>query len=547
MKKLYTLIAILLINISAFAQAPQKMSYQAVIRNASNALMDNQSVGMQISVLQGSSTGTPVYVETQATTTNANGLVNLEIGTGTIVSGTFASIDWSTGTYYIKTETDITGGTSYSITGSSQLLSVPYALYAGESNGGLADGTAVGNTPYWNGTNWVTNSSNIYNNGTKVGINTSTPDQLLEVHSDLTYSAGQTASLMLSDNFQKWNLGLGYSPAFRFSIASEDSTERFVIQQTGNVGIGTINPLAKLDVAGQIKITDGTQGAGKVLTSDPNGLATWTTPTGGASNLADGTAIGNTTYWNGTDWTETSNLFNNGTNIGIGTITPTAQLDIVAPIGSRSRFRYGNETLGLTIGNWSQEAFVYNELNTDLVFGTNSTTRVTIKNDGDVGIGTDTPGAKLDVAGTVKITDGSQGIGKVLTSDANGLATWATPTPAPVSTPYHHFTGTAFGQTISIPTGTSGAIMTVAFKNNCGTNNTGGGMIYYDMNTNVVSILNTTPIAIAYIDATSNVLTLYNGCEPTTFTFNNTAGVVNITLGGPVAGIMDSKWTVLGM
>ncbi|PHS03712.1 MAG: hypothetical protein COA88_15330, partial [Kordia sp.] len=300
--------------------------------------------------------------------------------------------------------------------------------------------------------------------------------------------------------------------------------------------------------AGQIKITDGTHGAGKVLTSDANGLATWTTPGAGTSNLADGTAVGNTPYWDGTKWAATSsNLFNNGTNVGIGTTSPTSQLDILGTTESRSRFRYGSETAGLTIGNWSGEAYVYNELNTDLVFGTNSITRVRIKNDGNVGIGTDTPGAKLDVAGTVKITDGTQGAGKVLTSDANGLATWAIPTPAPVSTPYHHFTGTAFGQTISIPTGTSGAIMTVSFKNNCGTNNTGGGMIYYDMNTNVVSILNSTPIAIAYIDATTNVLTLYNGCEPTTFTFNNTGGVVNITLGGPVAGIMDSKWTVLGM
>jgi len=442
MKKLYTLIAILLINMAAFAQAPQKMSYQAVIRNASNALINNQSVGMQISVLQGSSTGTPVYVETQTQTTNANGLVNLEIGTGTVVSGTFASIDWSSGTYYIKTETDPTGGTSYTINGTSQLLSVPYALYAGNSSGGLGNGAIAGNTPYWNGTNWVTNSSNIFNNGTNVGINTSSPDRLLEVHSNITYSAGQTASLMLSDNFQKWNLGLGYSPAFRFSIASEDSTERFVIQQTGNVGIGTINPLAKLDVAGNIKIADGTHGAGKVLTSDANGLATWTTPGAGTSNLADGTAVGNTPYWDGTKWAATSsNLFNNGTNVGIGTTTPTSQLDIMGTTESRSRFRYGSETAGLTIGNWSNEAYVYNELNTDLVFGTNSATRIRIKNDGNVGIGTDTPGAKLDVAGAIKITDGSQGAGKILTSDANGLATWTTPATTNLAD------GTAVGNT----------------------------------------------------------------------------------------------------
>jgi uncharacterized protein (TIGR02145 family) len=106
------------------------MSYQAIIRNASSALVASTQIGMKISILQGSESGTVVYVETQAPTTNANGLVTIEIGAGTVVAGTFATIDWSTGTYYIKTETDPAGGTSYTITGTSQLLSVPYALYA---------------------------------------------------------------------------------------------------------------------------------------------------------------------------------------------------------------------------------------------------------------------------------------------------------------------------------------------------------------------------------------------------------------------------------
>jgi hypothetical protein len=130
MKKLFTLCVIIAMTISIAAQSPQKMSYQAVIRNASGVLQANQAVGMRISILQGSETGTPVYVETQSKTTNANGLVTLEIGSGTIVSGTFSGIDWSNGTYFIKTETDPTGGTNYTITGTSQILSVPYALYS---------------------------------------------------------------------------------------------------------------------------------------------------------------------------------------------------------------------------------------------------------------------------------------------------------------------------------------------------------------------------------------------------------------------------------
>ena len=101
-----------LLTFNSFSQAPQKMSYQAVIRNSSNALVISTPVGMQISILQGSSSGTAVYVETQTPSTNANGLVSLEIGTGTVIAGTFATINWATGPYFIKTETDLTGGTA---------------------------------------------------------------------------------------------------------------------------------------------------------------------------------------------------------------------------------------------------------------------------------------------------------------------------------------------------------------------------------------------------------------------------------------------------
>ena len=102
------------------------MSYQAVIRDAGNALVTNHAVGMRISILLGSVNGTAVYTETQTPTTNANGLVSIEIGG---VSG-FDAINWAAGSYFIKTETDPTGGTNYTITGVSQILSVPYALYS---------------------------------------------------------------------------------------------------------------------------------------------------------------------------------------------------------------------------------------------------------------------------------------------------------------------------------------------------------------------------------------------------------------------------------
>jgi len=124
----------LLITFSFFAQSPEKMSYQAVIRDATNTLVTNQSVGMQISILQ--TTGTAIYTETQTVSTNTNGLVSLEIGMG-VTSDDFSAIDWKAGPYFIKTETDPTGGSSYTITGTSQLMSVPFAMYAKTSGDGI--------------------------------------------------------------------------------------------------------------------------------------------------------------------------------------------------------------------------------------------------------------------------------------------------------------------------------------------------------------------------------------------------------------------------
>ncbi|GAA3786600.1 hypothetical protein GCM10022271_18950 [Corallibacter vietnamensis] len=129
MKKLYIALS-LICCFSMQAQTPEKMNYQAVIRDAANELISNTNVSMQISILQGNASGNTVFTETHTPTTNQNGLISIEIGTGTIISGDITTINWADNTYFIKTETDPTGGTNYTITATSQLLSVPYALHA---------------------------------------------------------------------------------------------------------------------------------------------------------------------------------------------------------------------------------------------------------------------------------------------------------------------------------------------------------------------------------------------------------------------------------
>ncbi len=134
--KIYTLVSAVLLSISLLAQAPTKMSYQSVIRGANNTLVIEKTVGVRISILQGNESGSSVYSELHTPTTNSNGLASLSIGGGKNTTGDFAKIDWSKGPYFVKTETDVAGGTNYQLTAVSELMSVPYALYAANSQPG---------------------------------------------------------------------------------------------------------------------------------------------------------------------------------------------------------------------------------------------------------------------------------------------------------------------------------------------------------------------------------------------------------------------------
>jgi len=130
MKRFYAFILAGVVSAGLLGQPPQLFSYQAVIRDANGALVRDKEVGIRIHILITSETGPAVYIEDHSPTTDSNGLVNLKIGTGEPVGGIFTNIDWSEGTYFIKIQADTDGGTNYSVAGVSQILSVPYALYA---------------------------------------------------------------------------------------------------------------------------------------------------------------------------------------------------------------------------------------------------------------------------------------------------------------------------------------------------------------------------------------------------------------------------------
>ena len=130
MKYIATLLLISAATLNSMAQTPEKISYQAIIRATNNSLVINSSVSVRLLIHQNTATGSVVYQERHSKTANVNGLVSLQLGTGTNATGNFSAIDWSKGPYFIETQVDVSGGSNYNIIGVSQLLSVPYALHA---------------------------------------------------------------------------------------------------------------------------------------------------------------------------------------------------------------------------------------------------------------------------------------------------------------------------------------------------------------------------------------------------------------------------------
>ncbi|MCR9052888.1 MAG: hypothetical protein ACE362_21700 [Phaeodactylibacter xiamenensis] len=124
---------------TSFAQAPEKMNYQGVARDLSGSPLSDQQISLRISILEGSTSGTISYAETHNVTTNSLGLFSVQVGSGDPLSGSFSAINWAVSTHYLQLEIDETGGADYTLAGTNQLLSVPYALYAKNA----------GNTGFW--------------------------------------------------------------------------------------------------------------------------------------------------------------------------------------------------------------------------------------------------------------------------------------------------------------------------------------------------------------------------------------------------------------
>lgn len=304
------------------AQTPQFINYQSVVRNITGEVVKNQSVRFRLSITDGVN-GSTIYSETHQATTNLLGLVNLNIGSGTPVSNVFSNVNWGSGVKFLKVEIDIKGGTNYTLLGSQQFVSVPYALYADKTR--QADTAGYTNTAIYANragsiaNQWEFNNNGIHYNGGKVGIGTSTPTHKLtlegshdgddhcfiNVRNTTTnfdgtafarfYSGSSNTFTSLAhhnSNFyepehadfgQLWSTGRGLilraSPTgdpnngvIKFMTglrAGGFSNERMRIEANGNIGIGTPSPKAKVEVSGgDVYVSDINKG---IILKSPNG------------------------------------------------------------------------------------------------------------------------------------------------------------------------------------------------------------------------------------------------------------------------------------
>ncbi len=223
-----------------YAQAPKAFNYQAVARDASGNVLDNQLLGIRISIHKGTATGNIVYSEVHGPTTNNFGLFTLSVGMGTPVSGIFDTIAWGKNPYWLQVEMDPSGGATYTDMGTSQLLSVPFAMYAENSV-------------------WERNGNDIYYNDGYVGLGTSSPQTKFHVKGAVRIdedmpliqfrtgaiakgfiqSFGSKSDLIISNNASSGSLQLW-----------TDYTERMRIDSIGNVGVNCIAPAYKFEIDG---------------------------------------------------------------------------------------------------------------------------------------------------------------------------------------------------------------------------------------------------------------------------------------------------------
>jgi hypothetical protein len=387
-----------------FSQAPQGLNYQAVARNSSGAILANQPVTFRLTITNGEG-GDILYQETTNATTNQFGLVNLVVGSGSVLNGNFSTIDWGNSFPWLQVEMDPNPGSGYVFMGTSQLQSVPYALFAASGNqgpkgdqgdpgpqgiqgeqgpkgdqgdqgpqgiqgeqgpqgiqgeqgpqgiqgeqglqgeqgpqgiqgeqgpqgppgSGLESGDSAGDTPYWDGANWVVNSSNIFNNGGNIGINTTSPQGRLHINGTTNQPQLVIDVDSSQSKFNPFILMRNINGKELMRIHSDDTSNTFVGLKTG-----TLIDAGPFGVGGRRNTFFGSRAAFSNTIGGANtaiGFKSMTKITEGTAN----TALGSETMFQTTTG-------HNNTALGFGSLTSNVTGTANIAIGANSFFPNG--------------------------------------------------------------------------------------------------------------------------------------------------------------------------------------------------------------
>jgi hypothetical protein len=423
---LFTVIILSTIALNSFGQAPQGFNYQAVARDNKGVVLASKSVSLRISILDKSPSGGVLYSETFSPTTNQFGLFSISIGNGSAVSGTFSTIAWGTNDKYLRVEMDASGGSSYIIMGTTQLLAVPYAMYANKAGNSLKGGTGIqisNDTIINTATDKIlklTGTGTIQVSGTYPNLN---------IHGDSAKLYGAGTGITLSgttfsaqNSTAMWN----GSELQGNSIAAVTPINNQVLKWNGK-----INKWApQTDTTNTYLSGTGLQLSGNTF-SATNTSAMWNASQLQGNNVSTTAPTSNQILkWNsGTSvWEPSTEISYSASGPGLSLSGTTFSAQNSSAVWNASQLQ-GNNISTTAPANkqvlrWNSTSSKWEPaLDSNYWTRRNASTYTT----DSVGIGGAPSGGKLHVNGSIRMTDGNQAAGKVMVSDANGKAAWGAP------------------------------------------------------------------------------------------------------------------------